>query len=229
MNLKEALRQVVGYDNVAVTPDRSGTGTPIATETLTPSGGTSADYQVMKLAVGKRDEYEGEVGGRTVDGDTNRSAQFVDPRPLVKRMSVNAVTSISPAYSAKDNIGGALDFVNAARASGGTVVIQSIQLVDIDHQDSAMDLVFFDRVITAPTDNAAFAPTNAELRECIGLISVAATDWHDMNTNSVAAYNNVGLEAVLNGTDLFGYLVSRGTPTYTTVASLTVMVTVLQD
>lgn len=184
--------------------------------------------QRFKQVVGKVDEYQGSVGGRTVDGDADRSANFVDPRPLAKRIQVTPAVSTSPAYTVKDAVGALMTFANAARAVGGSCVIQSVQIEDKSQQMPSLDLVLFDRTITVPTDNVIFNPTASELSECVGVISITS-GWADFAANSVAVVNNVGLEVVLNGTDLFGVLVARTTPTFTTVTAIVVTLTILQD
>ncbi len=197
-----------------------------------PDGTTSVDVQGVKVFAGPAGATTGFVDGSRVNGATNDStgavALFVDPRPKALRLQVTAVTSTTPAYSAKDNIGGALDFGTASRATGGSCTIVACQVVDKANtpQDAAMDLVLFDRAISAPTDNAVFAPTDAEALECIGVIPIGA--YADFNVNSVA-HVPVSIPVVLNGTHIFGYLVSRGTPTYTSTNDVVVTLTVYQD
>lgn len=198
-------------DNVAFTP---GTGATVATDDI-----SGVHYQRNKIALG--------ADGTAIDlvGTAARGA-YVDPRPLAVRLSQTPTISTT-AYAAKDAVGGLMTFANAVRASGGTCLVQSVQVVDKDQEMAALDLVLFDRSITAPTDNAAFDPTDTELTQCVGVIPI--TFYADFNDNAVAIVNNVGLECVLNGTDLFGVLVSRGTPTYTATSDIVVILTILQD
>lgn len=210
-------------DNVDIT---AGAGTKVATDELT-IGGIAVQVQRVKQTVGKDGVYTGDQAGRNVDGDANASAAFVDPRPLAKRIQVTPTISTSPAYTAKDAVGGLLTFAAAARASGGSLVVQSVQIEDKGQQMPALDLVLFDRTLTAPTDNAIFNPSDAELATCVGIVSTGT--WSDLSTNSIAVINNVGLEVVLNGTDLFGVLVNRGTPTFPGTGDIVVTITVLQD
>lgn len=204
-------------DNVAIT---AGSGTTVATDDV-----SGIHYQKVKLFSSVADSAEG-------IGDTDKGtdhALWVDPRPLVTRIAVTPTISSSPAYTAKDAIGGLMTFSNAVRASGGTCMIQALQVVDKDNtpQDAIIDLVLFDRSITAPTDNAIFAPSDAEAANCVGVIPV--TIWSDFSVNSVAFVNNVGLEVVLNGTDLFAVAVARSTPTYSGTTDLVFTLTIVQD
>jgi hypothetical protein len=157
------------------------------------------------------------------------SLQQVDPRLKIIRSQVTPTVSTSPAYSAKDAIGGLLTFSNAARASGGSIHIEAIQIVDKGQQRSDIDVVLFDRTFTAPTDNSIFAPTDAELLTCVGVIPVLFGDYSDFSTNSIATINMIGLSVVLNGVDLFGALVARGIPTYTSTTDIVVTLDIVQD
>lgn len=160
-----------------------------------------------------------------LDGTAERGA-YVDPRLKVVRLQVTPTISTG-IYAAKDAIGGLLTFSSAARATGGTIFIQSLVVVDKDQERADMELVLFRATFTAPTDNAVFDPTDAELLDCVGVIGVGP--WYDFNDNSVASVNNIGLEVSLAGTDLFGALVSRGTPTYTGTTDIVVTLTLSQD
>lgn len=201
-------------DNVAIT---AGSGTTVATDDI-----SGVHYQRMKLVDGTLD------GTEAIGGSAARGLQ-VDPRLKVVRIAVTPTISSSPAYTAKDAIGGLMTFSNAVRASGGTCMIQSLQVVDKDNtpQDAIIDLVLFDRTLTAPTDNAIFAPTDAEAATCVGIIPI--TIWSDFSVNSIAFVNNIGLEVVLNGTDLFAVAVARSTPTYSGTTDLVFTLTIAQD
>ncbi len=152
----------------------------------------------------------------------------VDPRPPMVRLSSTPSTSTTPAYTAKDAIGSLLTFSNAARTSGGSVAVEAVQIVDKGQQMSAIDLILFDRSITAPTDNAIFNPSDTEATYCVGGFQILGSDYADFSTNSIAALTDLELVCTLNGTDLFGVLVARGTPTYTSTTDIVVTLTVQQ-
>lgn len=170
------------------------------------------------------DEASG-VEVETVQIDGTDHVQCVNPRPVVARLSSTPTISTT-AYAAKDAIGGVLTFSAAARYAGGAVRIEAVQLVDKGQQMSAIDLVLFDRTVTAPTDNAAFDPTDTELGYVVGRIPISPGHYADLSDNAVATVNNVGIVAMLNGADLFGVLVARETPTYTSTGDIVVTVTV---
>lgn len=201
-------------DNVDVTP---GTGVTVAADDI---GGVF--FQRVKLAVGA------DGAGTDLNGTAARGA-YVDPRLSVVRLSQTPTVSTSPAYAAKDAIGGLLTFANAARSSGGSCWVEAVQIEDKGQQMAPLDLVLFDRTLTTPTDNAIFAPTDAELATCVGAISFVTSDYRDFSTNAVGVRQGIGLPITLNGTDLFGVLVNRGAPTYTSTSDIVVTLSVVQD
>ena len=131
-------------------------------------------------------------------------------------------------YAAKDAIGGLYTFSNAARYSGGSGRLLAVTVVDKDQEKADMDLVLFRATFTAPTDNAVFDPTDAELLDCIGWVPIGSGMYADFNDNSVA-HVDCNVAFTLAGTDLFAAMVSRGTPTYTATSDLVVTLTIAQD
>lgn len=208
-------------DNVPIT---AGAGTDVATDDV---GGVH--YQKMKLVTSEADSAEG-------IGDTDKGTKraiWVDPRPLLTRIQVTPTVSTTPAYSAKDAVGGVMTFANAVRVAGGSCTLDAVQLVDKGSQQKELDLILFDRTITAITDNAVFDPTDTELGYVVAVVTIGILDYRDFNDNSVAHRGGLGTPIVLNGTDLFGVLVARGSaaglPTYTSTSDIVVTLTITQD
>jgi len=143
------------------------------------------------------------------------------------RVTVQPTVSTTPAYTAKDAVGGKLTFTNAARTPGGTITIPTAIVVDLSQQQPALDLVLFDRDFTASTDNAVFDPTDADLANVVGVIPM--TRWFDFNDNSVCVRTGLALSAKLNTTDLFGQLVTRSTPTFVGTSDIRVILEIVQD
>lgn len=204
-------------DTVQIT---AGSGTSVGTDEVT-IGATLQHVQRVKLVDGT------DGGTDLLVGSAARGLQ-VDPRLKAVRVQVTPTVSTTPAYTAKDSLGGLLTFAGVARSSGGSAFIDSVQIVDKGQQMTALDLILFDRSITAPTDNAIFNPSDTELGYVIGVVPILSSDWRDLSTNSVVD-RPVGREVVLNGTDLYGVLVARGTPTFTSTTDLVVAVNVTQD
>ena len=139
-------------------------------------------------------------------------------------------TITAGAYSAGDAVGGLLTFANAGRVSGGGGVIKTVTIIDDAGQDAELELWLFDRTFTAMSDNAAWAPSEADLENHIGVISTedSSQGWLAAGTPSTITID-VATGFDLNGTSLFGQLVTRGTPTYAATDDLTIKVKVMQD
>lgn len=153
--------------------------------------------------------------------------------PRYKRLRIAQTPTISNGaiYAAKDAVGGIMTFANAARASGGSGVIRAAALIDKGQQvGHTTDLVLFDQTIAGTvTDNNAFDPDDATLANLIGYVTfTATTGFRDFNDNAVA-FAQCEIPYVCAATSLFGALVARGTPTYTSTSDLTVVLTVDLD
>ena len=87
-----------------------------------------------------------------------------------------------------------------------------------------------DRTFTAMADNDAWAPSEADLENLVTVISTedSAQGWLAAGTPSVCAIE-MARRYDLNGTSLFGQLVTRGTPTFAATDDVTVKVAALQD
>lgn len=140
------------------------------------------------------------------------------------------------AYSLGDAIGGRLEFDGATAGAGETGVLEMIRLVDRAQQNVALDLVLFDQAFTAIADNAVFAPSDADLENCLGVVNVAAADYFNFSTNAVAVVSPVspdgwGFPVQTVGSDiLYGQLVVRsGPPTYVATTDIRVRLTLRRD
>ena len=135
------------------------------------------------------------------------------------------------AYAANDAVGGLLTFALAGRqvSEGGSILV-NVLIVDDAGQDAELELWLFDRTFTAMADNAAWAPAEADLENCIAVVSTedSAQGWLAAGTPSV-----INIECMrridLAGTSLFGQLVTRGAPTYAATDDLTIKIMLLQD
>lgn len=204
-------------DNVTL----PGTGAAVATDDVAVNGGSTAQVQYVKVVDGTANGTEG-LPGSAARGLT------VDNRFKVTTIAVTPTVSSGSAYAVKDAVGALYTFANAARASGGSGRVEKVSIVDKGQQMVALDVVFFKATFTAPTDNAVFDPTDAELGDFIGHVSIYSGDYADFNDNSVAT-KLCDLPFSLTGTDLFAAVVARGTPTYTSTSDLIVTLHVVQD
>ena len=197
---------------------------------------SSGDGGIMALGVRK----DAPVSLPGADGDYTGfifdaiNRLWVRPAPVHVRIQVTPTISTS-AYASGDDKGGSsasIALANAARASGGSGLVQSVLVLDnTQAQRAAMDLMFFDRSVTAAADNAPVATSDADMAYCLGIIPIGPYNQAFPGTplNSFSTLVNVGLPFVLNGTDLHVVIVSRGTPTYVASTDLTFTFIILQD
>ena len=145
-------------------------------------------------------------------------------------ISVTPTISAAAIYAAGDALGGRLEFALAAPAISGRAYITKIVIVDDDQELAPIDIVFFDRAFTATADNAPFAPSDADMQNSLGYVDIAATDYANFSTNSVACKTSglrMPFDFDLYGTQtLYAQMVVRGTPTYTATDDLTVKIAV---
>ncbi len=141
----------------------------------------------------------------------------------------------SSAYAAGNALGGKLTFANAiynplptqANAGGGGILF-NVLILDKDKQNVPVDLVLFKADFTASNDKTAFDPSAGDMQNCVGVISLTASDYVTFANSAIATVNKP-LAFRADGASLYGQLVVRGTPTYTTTGSITVVIKVLQD
>lgn len=132
------------------------------------------------------------------------------------------------AYVANDAVGGLLTFANAGRASALGSVLVGMLIVDDAGQDAELELWLFSSTFTAMVDNAAWAPSEADLENCIAVVTTADDTWRDAGTPSVI-HVECTRRLDIAGTSLFGQLVTRGTPTYVATDDLSVKIQLLRD
>ena len=194
---------------------------------------SSGDVGVMALTV--RSDTPTAKGG--TDGDyqpavtDNEGLLWVRPAPKVSRFSVTPTISTT-VYASGDVLGGLQTISNAVRKSGGSGTILSILVLDkTQAQRAAIDILVFDRSVTVAADNAPVAMSDADMANCLGVISIGAynTAWPGTPLNSISTLVNVGLPIVCNGADLYFVPVVRATPTYVATTDLVFIFTILQD
>lgn len=134
-------------------------------------------------------------------------------------------------YTSGDCIGGLQSIANAVRANTLSGILQSVVVLDRSQsQRAAMDLLLFDRSVTVAGNNSPVAMSDADMANCLGLVSLGPynTAWPGTPLNSIASLYNIGIPLVLQSTTLYCQAVVRGVPTYA-VGDLTFSYTILQD
>jgi hypothetical protein len=143
-------------------------------------------------------------------------------------MPLQTPTITAGAYAAGDAVGGLLTFEFAARVEGRGGFVKNVLIIDNHGQDAELELWLFKETFTAMVDNEAWAPSVADLKKLVAIISTASGAWFAAGTPSVARIP-VSQYFELTGTSLFGQVVNRGTPTWNAVNDLTVILGLPQD
>jgi len=152
--------------------------------------------------------------------------------PAKTRIQSTPTISSGAAYATGDVLGTLQTLANAARISGGSGTVLSVTVLDkTQAQRANIDLLFFDRTVTVAADNAPVAMSDADMANCLGVISLTTynTAWPGTPLNSVETTLAVNLPFVLSGTSLFVVAVVRGTPTYTSTSDLIFSYVIQQD
>lgn len=117
-----------------------------------------------------------------------------------------------------DVAGTTVAIANAVPANNKTAILDTVILFDEDDQGTAVDLYFFSANVSLGTVNGVPSISDANMRNFLGKIVVAAADIEDLGGVRVATKDKQQLQ-VKSGTDVRTIWVQpvcrSGTPTYT--------------
>jgi hypothetical protein len=201
-------------DNVTTPTTGSGTATPV----IATDDAAGVHYQKVKL-------IDGTADSTTAIPGTANGLQVVTASTVI---DLTLSLSTSPAYADGDVLAAAQELTNAVRATGGTGVIQSIQVIDQDDQGQALDIVISDSTITLGTENSAVSISDADAAKILGIVEVTGSDYVDLVNSQYASIKNIGLVIMPDTTSLYVSAISRGTGTYT-ASGIVLRVGILMD
>lgn len=120
-------------------------------------------------------------------------------------------------YASGDVLSDTAEVAKAAAVNGGRVRLVSAVVIDEDDQGIALDLVFFSTNVSLGTKNAAVSIADADVRNVLGHLVIAAGDYVDLINSRVATRSGLDLvlEAVAGSRSVYVSAVTRGTPTHT--------------
>lgn len=183
---------------------------------------TTGDLGVQVLGV--RNDAGASFSGTDLDYTPVATTAAGDVRVIAhrgtKRVSVQSggLTTSVTAYSAGDQVGTQFTIAGAARASGGTGRIKSVLLVDANDIIGAFDVVFTRSSITLASDNAAYAISDTDAKEIVGLVQLAGA--FDIGNNRIAQAFNLDIPYDCSGgTSLYAGLITRAGHTFFTAAT----------
>lgn len=137
------------------------------------------------------------------------------------------------ADSSTASIASILRFNNIARTNGGGGIIQSALLIDSIAAATKPDseLYLFDQIITMQSDNAVWAPTDAEMNYCVGVIAFPTGAFKTAGANGLIAATGLGtaFNCASDRMTLYGVLVARNAYTPTAFEQFEIRLQVLQD
>jgi hypothetical protein len=193
-------------DNVAIT---AGSGTTISTDEVAVNGGTTGHVQHVKLVDGSSNGTDGVPG-------TTQGLAIVNRRDLLRIADSSAsaeLTIATTSYTAGDQVGVMFEFANAARVSGGTGMIVGCQLTSAADIIGAYDVVVCRSNITLAANNAAFAISDTDAKEVVGIIQLAGA--YDLGANRIGqAFNLAVPYDCSGGTTLYAALITRAAHTF---------------
>jgi hypothetical protein len=148
---------------------------------------------------------------------------------ITNLLTATPTLTVAANYASGDYVGTsavAMTFTGAATPQSNTGTIISAILIDYAAQSVSTELWLFDAAPTPPADSAAWTVTDADMLKCIGIIPF--TTYYASGANVISFAKGVGIAYKTATGNLFGCLVTRGTPTYAS-GDVTVRLVVWQD
>lgn len=139
------------------------------------------------------------------------------------------VVTASSAYSANNCVGTLFELPGAVLEGGSMVKVQSIFGISLSKADPALVLLLFGSKPTGTfTDKTACNPSAADLALLQAKIAFGSA-WLDFANNSASSDKDIDVLAQVTASanfkqSLWGLLVTTGTPTFGSVADLTVKI-----
>jgi len=131
-------------------------------------------------------------------------------------------------YAANDTFGPRMIFTDAVRSVDGAGIIQTSTLQFMDTETPTIDLYLFREDVTPVGDNAAYGPTDADLRKCIGVLR--HDTWRQTTAQGISTV--VGIAQAFStsgGRNLYGQMATRDQLTLGTTNDVSVELVILQD
>lgn len=130
-------------------------------------------------------------------------------------------------YTANDVIGGLVKLT--FQTAGGWCVLDDIVLVDDADSISSITIHVFNAAPSTIADNAAFAPTEADLQKKVAKVVMTAFDTEGSDRWGQAAPNIIKKQIALPNNALWFYIVATAAPTFGAIDDLYIRVSVLVE
>jgi hypothetical protein len=139
-------------------------------------------------------------------------------------LTVAQTVTASSAYASGNAVGGLITLAGINRATGASILVQSVLVTSKSAQTNPMDLLLFNANPTGSTctDKTAVSIVAADAGKLVGVAHV--TDWTSGGTASVGQMQQPPMGIAVPATTLYACLVTRGTPTWTATSDVSVVV-----
>ena len=105
-------------------------------------------------------------------------------------LASSGLTTAVTAYTSGDVLGVQMTMDMNNRGSGAIAgSLEGVTIADDSAVIGAVDLFFFNATTTPAADNAAYAPSDAEVRTCVGVVSVTTLPSSGANNKIVTLSN----------------------------------------
>lgn len=153
--------------------------------------------------------YNGSTWDRVRVVSTTGEVRVMSHRETTRiAITSGGLTTATTAYTAGDQLGTQFTFTNASRASGGTGTIIGATVISAADIIGAIDLVVTRASVTLAGDNNAYAISDADALNVVGVIQMAGA--FDIGNNRIAQAFNLAIPYDCSGgTSLFGSLITR--------------------
>ena len=132
-----------------------------------------------------------------------------------------------------DTVTRTLRFADVVLSPGSGGIVQSAMVIDSSAESTKPDLelYLFNANIVSQADNAAWAPTDTEMRACVGWISLLSTSFKTCGANGMiqSADKSLAFNCAVGSRDLFGVVVARNAYTPVSAEQFTFKLVFLPD
>jgi len=132
-----------------------------------------------------------------------------------------------------DTVTRTLWFPNVVLSPGGGGIIQSATVIDSTAETTKPDIemYLFNAAIVSQADNAAWAPTDTEMRAFVGMIALPSTSFKTCGANGIiqSTDKSLAFNCALGSRDLWVVPVMRNTYTPVSAEQFTFKIVVLPD
>lgn len=161
-----------------------------------------------------------------------KSVQNAKTGGVTEVVTSTVVMSVAGAYATGDYMGTTTtpQYFQDATKTSKTGIVKSIFISDkITTANVSMELWILSTTFTAPTDNAAWAITDAEALLVQGIIPISTSGWYASSNNQVYFDNTLSIPIKTVNSNLYYALVARGTTPAFTSGDLTIGLGILED